>query len=92
MLPGRTIQAWQQVSVRDLWNYQYGGPVAHHPLAGHFGQASPGQKAAWCWVRDDGDTATLWGVVPGHGVGSAITVSGEGGEPRGVMENPPFVP
>ncbi len=92
MLPGRTIQAWESVSVRSLWGYQYGGPVAHHPLAGHFGGVRPGQAAAWCWVSDDKDTGSLWGVVPDHGTGRAITISGHGGQPRGVMEHPPYVP
>ncbi len=30
MLPGRTIQAWQQVSVRDLWNYQHKDEARRH--------------------------------------------------------------
>jgi hypothetical protein len=92
MLPGRTIQAWESVTVRDLRAYQYGGPVAHVPLQHAFSGAGPSQTGVWCWVRLDHDTGSLWGVVRGHGVGQAITVSGEGGQPHGVMSGPPHVP
>jgi hypothetical protein len=92
MLPGRTIQAWESVTVRDLRSYQYGGPVARFPLKDAFAGARPSQDAAWCWVRTSHLTGSLWGVVMDHGVGRAITVTGPGGQPHGVMTRPPQVP
>jgi hypothetical protein len=92
MLPGRDVQAWQSVTVRDLRAYQYGGPVASFPLEHAFAGAKPAQSGAWCWVRTDRNTGDLWGAVQDHGVGLAITVSGPGGQPHGVMSGPPHVP
>jgi hypothetical protein len=93
MLPGRTIQAWESVTVRELRSFQYSGPVARVPLRDAFRGAGAGQEGAWCWVRDDANTGSLWGVVKGHGIGRAVTISGPGGQPHGEMvDGPPQPP
>jgi hypothetical protein len=92
LLPGRRVQAWESVSVKDLRAYQYGGPVAHHPLGSTFPGVPAGHPAAWCWVQDGAQTGSLWGVVPGVGVGRAITITGPGPGIHGVMKRPPQVP
>ena len=75
MLPGRTIQAWESVTVRDLRAYQYGGPVAHVPLEHAFAGAGAGQDGVWCWVRIDRTPGACGASSKGHGVGRAITMT-----------------
>ncbi len=92
MLPGRTIQAWESVTVSDLRSFQYGGPVAHVPLEHAFTGAGPAAQGVWCWVRVDQRTGSLWGAVKDHGAVQALTVVGPGGQPHGLMSGPPQPP
>jgi hypothetical protein len=93
MLPGLRVTGWERATVKGLRSYQYGGPVAHHPLRRVVRRLPAGESAEWCWVQGAPHSGTLYGVVPNVAVQRAMTVSGPGeASIRGRMHGPPRVP
>jgi hypothetical protein len=93
VFPTAVLLAWDPSTVGQLRAYQYGGPIAHHPLTHTFPGQPAHQPAAWCLLRAGPHTSTLWGAVATGQHGRAITVSGPGaGAYHGLMAQPPRVP
>jgi hypothetical protein len=88
-LPGRTVVSASGTSVGQLRAYQYGGPVAHRPLAGSFPEAPGSGKAEWCWTRDTLETLSAWGVRSGEPPIRAMTITGPS---TGIPAGAPIVP
>ena len=93
VFPAAVLLGWGPTTVGQLRAYQYGGPIARHPLTRAFPGQAADQPAAWCLLRAGSHSSTLWGTIASGQHGRAITVSGPGADTyRGLMTQPPRVP
>ena len=91
--PRRTVLGWDTATVAQLRAYQFGGPIAHHPMGDAFRGTPVDHVGVWCLLKDATNASSLWGAVAGNEPRRAITVTGPGeGHFRGQMAGPPLVP
>ncbi len=92
-LPDAHVIAWARATVGRLRAYQYGGPVAHRPLAAAFPHAAAAAAAAWCFTVPTSRTVAMWAALPGAAPLRAIQVSGPiDRQPAGLQPGPLQVP
>ena len=93
VFPAAVLLGWSPSTVGQLRAYQYGGPIARHPLTRAFPGRTAHQPAVWCLLRVGPHSSTLWGAIASGQHGLAISLSGPGaGTYRGLMTQPPQVP